>query len=527
MELSAHEISSLLARSRLLTPEEAEAAFERWHKEVQDEPEDLGQFTKWLAANRYVTDYQATLLSRGHSEGFFLQQYKILDRIGRGRMAGVYKAIHHLGQVVAIKVLPPSRAKDPVILARFQREARLAVRLQHPNVVRGYQMGEAGGHNYLVMEYLEGETLEEILQRRTKLPPAEAVRLVHQAFLGLQHIHEQGLVHRDLKPSNMMLVPAVTPGQSDTTANATLKILDIGLGRVLFDENAPVRSEDPQLTAAGVVLGTPDYMAPEQARDARSADIRADIYSLGCVLFHALTGQPPFPDSNFISQMIRHGAEKPRALKTFDPTLPKGLQPILDTLLAKDPAQRYATPIRAAEALQAFLAGTDKMPPSPEDPRLHAYVKWLETESGDLIQAPPVTTPTSSVETTALPVPPEPERPAAKTVTTAAAKMGSGRLTRPEVHSLTQARPAKPTSKPPLATTARAVESKPAVAAESFDVELVPAGAIPQATQDQQRWFDLSRRDFVMLGAGAMGVLSALVLGRILAHLLGNEDPKK
>src|SRR5262249_46314099 len=154
----------------------------------------------------------------------------------KGRMAGVYKAVHSLGQVVAIKVLPPSKAKLPQLLARFQREARLALRLKHPNVVRAFQMGEANGLHYLVMEYLEGETLDEVLQRRGKLPAVEAVPLIYQALLGLEHIHKQGLVHRDLKPGNLMLVrPA---NGCDTTLGGTLKILDIGLGKALYDEAA-------------------------------------------------------------------------------------------------------------------------------------------------------------------------------------------------------------------------------------------------------------------------------------------------
>src|SRR5437868_6322642 len=200
-----------------------------------------------MVQHRYLTDYQAGLLARGHADGFFLNEYKILERLGKGRMAGVYKAQHQLGQVVAIKVLPPSKAADANFLARFQREAKLAVRLKHPNVVRAFQTGAAGGVRYLVMEYLEGETLEEVLARRGKLPPPEAVRLIFQALQGLQHIHTQGLVHRDLKPANLMLVPAA----ATDTLRCTVKILDIGLGRALFEEGAADITTDPGLTGEG------------------------------------------------------------------------------------------------------------------------------------------------------------------------------------------------------------------------------------------------------------------------------------
>src|SRR5262249_55084346 len=148
-----------------------------------------------------------SLLRRGHTEGFFLSQYKILDRIGRGRMAGVYRAKDAEGNVVAIKVLPPSKAKDPVLLARFQREARIAQTLAHLNVLRAREVGESSGFNYLVMDYLDGETLDSILQRRRKLGIDESIELLDQALSGLQHIHELGLIHRDLKPGNMMIIP--------------------------------------------------------------------------------------------------------------------------------------------------------------------------------------------------------------------------------------------------------------------------------------------------------------------------------
>src|SRR5262249_51331406 len=157
-------------------------------------------------------------------------------------------------------------------------EARLSLLLKHHNIVRAFQMGVAEppgrGLHYLVMEYLEGETLEELIQRRAPLPPPEAVRLVYQALLGLQHMHGQGLVHRDLKPANMMLLPLGSP-QANGLPRYLLKILDIGLGRPLLDEAmSDSRMEDAQLTTEGVLLGTPDYMAPEQAKDARLADIR-------------------------------------------------------------------------------------------------------------------------------------------------------------------------------------------------------------------------------------------------------------
>src|SRR5262249_12684413 len=187
---------------------------------------------------------------------------------------------------------------------------------------------------------------------------------VRQALLGLQHLHERGLVHRDLKPANLMLVPAC--GSPDTTLGSTVKIVDIGLGRALgglLDGR-----DDPALTGEGVMLGTPDYMAPEQARDARSADIRAALCSLGCVLSHLLPGRPPFPDTNLINQMLRHASETPRPLRELNPAVPEGLQEVVSRMLAKDPAQRYPTPAHPAQPLQLFRPPTDPPPTQPHDP---------------------------------------------------------------------------------------------------------------------------------------------------------------
>ncbi len=495
MEFTVQNVCGLLIRSKLLTPDEVKAMYQRWLGEARDQADRLGPFSKWLAANRYVTEYQAGLLVRGHADDFFLGPYKILDRIGRGRMAGVYKAVHQLGQTVAIKVLPPSRARDPHTLARFLREARLAMRLKHPNVVRSFQVGQSNDLHYLVMEYLEGETLDDILQRRRQLPPPEAVRLIHQALLGLEHIREQGLVHRDLKPANLMLVPASAPGPADTTVHATVKILDIGLGRALFEETmaAAPGAEKAQLTAEGVILGTPDYLSPEQARDARTIDVRSDIYSLGCVLYHVLAGQPPFPDTNIISQMVRHATETPKPLKQFNAAVPDGLQQIVSTMMAKDPAQRYPTPERAAQALQAFLAaGNEPARAIDAEPQMKRFLTWLETTDGAI--APPPS--------------------------------GSAPLARPVAAPPTVAAPRRAHSKKRKRHTKH---KGPAVkAANQFDVELVPTPALPPpmpavAPTPASGW-SLSRRDWILLGIGAGAVIAAGVIGAAISWLNSADD---
>jgi eukaryotic-like serine/threonine-protein kinase len=508
VEFKVENICGFLIRSKLMTPDEMLAMRQRWQAEAKEAATQVPAFLKWLVGKNYVTEYQAGMLSRGHVEDFYLGDYKILERIGRGRMAGVYKAAHPSGQVVAIKVLPPSRAKSGQTLARFQREARLAVKLKHPNVVRSFQVGETKGVHFLVMEYLEGETLDEMLARRKRLPPAEAVRLIHQALLGLQHIHEQGLVHRDLKPANLMLIPAPKGGPNETTLKSNTKILDIGLAREMFDDNAPEAADKNELTGEGVLLGTPDYLAPEQARDPRTIDIRADIYSLGCALYHLLTGQPPFPDKNILNQMIRHATETPKQLAEFNPSIPEGLQQIVSWMMAKQADQRYPTPARAAQALDAFLMVTaESSKPMEESPQLRQYLTWLEkNEQNPDAPAPKPASNQTSAATAPLKPKSSPAVPAApalgvkdQAVVPKAASAKAER--RPKKRTGVKIPGAAPANAVPPPTTAAAAPfvDDPGVA-EQYDVELVEMPAAPP----QPKGFRLSKRDILMVAIGGM-----------------------
>jgi serine/threonine protein kinase len=419
-------------------------------------------------------------------------------------MAGVYKAAHPSGQIVAIKVLPPSRAKSGQTLARFQREARLAVKLKHPNVVRSFQVGETKGVYFLVMEYLEGETLDEMLVRRKRLPPAEAVRLIHQALLGLQHIHEQGLVHRDLKPANLMLVPAPKGGPNETTLKSNTKILDIGLARELFDETTlPEGVEKNELTGEGVLLGTPDYLAPEQARDPRTIDIRADIYSLGCALYHLLTGQPPFPDKNILNQMIRHATETAKPLAEFNPSIPEGLQQIVSWMIAKQADQRYPTPARAAQALDAFLmVTTESTKPVEESPQLRQYLTWLEkTEQSPNAPAPKPAENQPIAATAPLKPKSSPAPSAAPALGVKASAKAERRPKKRTGVKVPAAAPANPVAPPTVAAAAVAgpFVDDPGVS-DQYDVELVEMPAAPP----QPKGFRLSKRDILMVAIGGM-----------------------
>jgi serine/threonine protein kinase len=268
------------------------------------------------------------------------RRYRVLEVLGAGGMGVVYKAVHRLmDRVVALKVIHRHLTDRPGLVERFRREVRAAARLTHPNIVTAYDADQAGDTHFLVMEHVAGISLDREVVRRGPLPVREACDLARQAALGLQHAYERGLVHRDLKPHNLLLTPA---GQ--------VKILDFGLAHVADADNSAATP-----LSSGMVLGTPDYVAPEQARDPAQADIRADVYSLGCTLYHLLTGRPPFPDGTPLQKLLAHQECRPRALTAARADVPEALAAIVERMLSKDPARRYPTPADVVADLARFL----------------------------------------------------------------------------------------------------------------------------------------------------------------------------
>jgi serine/threonine protein kinase len=277
-------------------------------------------------------------------------RYRVLEVLGAGGMGVVYKAVHRLmDRVVALKVLDRRLTERPAFVERFRAEVRAAARLAHPNIVTAYDADQAGATHFLVMEHVAGISLEMEIERRGPLPVSEACDLIHQAALGLQHAHERGMVHRDIKPANLLLTLA---GQ--------VKILDFGLAR-LVEEDSGTATPLP----SAVVLGTPDYVAPEQARDPAHADIRADVYSLGCTLYHLLAGRPPFPGGTPLRKLLAQQECKPPALAETRADVPEALAAILERMLAKDPARRYPTPAAVAADLARFADPDPAPPPTP------------------------------------------------------------------------------------------------------------------------------------------------------------------
>jgi hypothetical protein len=270
-------------------------------------------------------------------------RYQLLDQLGQGGMGAVFRALDvSLGRHVAVKVLPAGKLADADAVARFRREAMALARLSHPGIVQAHDSGQDGERHFLVMELVEGRSLAAILAEQGRIAPTRAADVGHQAARALGHAHKSGLIHRDVKPSNLLLM-----------ADGTVKLLDLGLARFLQDQLG-----DASLTHTGAGMGTPDYCAPEQFRNAHSADPRADVYSLGCTLYHLIGGRVPFPGSSLSEKMKAHERQQPTPLEELCPEVPAGLALVVQRMMAKRPQDRFRSMAEVAEALAPYVAGS-------------------------------------------------------------------------------------------------------------------------------------------------------------------------
>jgi response regulator RpfG family c-di-GMP phosphodiesterase/serine/threonine protein kinase len=340
--------------SQLLTPQNARVLLKDYPGLSEG---DAPLLARALTARGLLTEYQVERLRAGQTFGLVLGNYRIVDWLGAGGMGVVFKAEHvHMKRPVAVKVVLTENEGNNVFLERFTSEMQVLAGLNHPNIVLAFDAGEVDvpGHKghvlrYLVMEYVSGRDLEVYVEERGPLPIPLACELVRQTALGLQHAHERGLVHRDIKPSNLLLTtPAVLENTNAGSGQQgpQVKILDFGLARLCRR----------RCTEAKVTLGTVDYMAPEQARDARSVDIRADVYSLGGTLFWLLTGQRPFnSDRAVIEELLARQHESPPSVRGLRRDIPLELDAIVSQMMARDPNDRYQTPLAVITALDDFL----------------------------------------------------------------------------------------------------------------------------------------------------------------------------
>jgi formylglycine-generating enzyme required for sulfatase activity/tRNA A-37 threonylcarbamoyl transferase component Bud32 len=325
-----------------------------------------------LIRRGWLTPYQVNQIFQGRGDELVLGSYVLLERLGEGGMGQVFKARHHkLGRIVALKIIRKERLATPSAADRFHKEIRAAARLSHPNIVHAYDAEEVDGALCLVTEYVEGIDLARLVKQQGPLPVEKACDYVQQAALGLQHVHIIGLVHRDLKPHNLLVTP-----------KGDVKILDLGLARLSVPDS---NDSGSGLTSEGVVVGTADYIAPEQAVNSHAADIRSDLYSLGCTFYFLLTGQVPFPGDDTLTKLMRHQSEVPPDVEQVRPDVPPDVAAVLRKLLAKSPEDRYQTPDEAAHALAALRG--DPAFPTADAPRRRRTRRAAPARRGVLLMA--------------------------------------------------------------------------------------------------------------------------------------------
>ena len=310
--------------------------------------EDPQALAEHLVRKGKLSRFQAKKILRGAGKGLLLGHYQVLSPIGRGGMSTVYLARdERSGELVALKLLPPSRWRNEErLLARFQREMELSRRVAHPHVAWTYESDICQRVYYIAMEYIPGKNLSRVVSEGGPLAVPRAARLMAEVASALEHAHNQGLIHRDLKPSNIMVTP-----------NDHAKVLDLGLA-LIQGEQADLQVIGGQ----GYIVGTMDYIAPEQTTDAAGVDRRSDIYSLGCTLYFALTGQPPFPGGTGRDKIRRHRREEPVPLAELAPSVPAGLARFIGQMMAKDPDARPPSAAAVEEELRSWATGDPILP---------------------------------------------------------------------------------------------------------------------------------------------------------------------
>jgi serine/threonine protein kinase len=354
------EFLDLVRKSTLLPDGKLDEVLDR-HRAAGTLPQSIDQVAGLLVREALLTFFQAKQLKLGRYKRFTIgSKYRLLELIGAGGMGAVYLCEHTLmRRLVALKVLPVEKLEDESNKERFYREARAVAALDHPNIVRAYDIDQYEKLHFLVMEYVDGTSLQEVVARyvmeKRAFDPVRAAHYIAQSAVGMQHGHELGMVHRDIKPGNLLL-----------DRSGVIKILDMGLARFFNKQQDSVTEKYDDKC----VLGTADYLAPEQAVS-NLVDIRADIYALGGTLYFLLTGQTPFPDGTIAAKLVAHQTREPRPVESYRSDVPPGLLAVLRKMMAKNPAHRYQEPIEVAEAL-AEWADRPITPPPPKEMPVHS-----------------------------------------------------------------------------------------------------------------------------------------------------------
>jgi serine/threonine protein kinase len=367
---TVHGFLKAILRSGLINREALPDLLRPLPAEQRNEPEAIAEF---LIRAGQLTRFQARKLLQGAPLGLVLGPFEVLAPIARGGMGTVYLARDRRSQqLLALKVLPPRRARaEERILARFRREMEMCQRVSHPNLAWTYEVGVNQGVYYIAMEYIPGKSLSRLIVEEGLLPVPRLARLAAEVALALDHAHMQGLIHRDLKPSNIMVTP-----------NDHAKVLDLGLALMKGEATA---GEREVIGGQGYIVGTMDYIAPEQTADPSKVDARCDLYSLGCSLYYALTGRHPFPGGTAKDKILRHRTEEPTPILQLNPTVPPGFVSLVQRMMAKDPADR---PASAAALRIDLLAWADRGPglplDRPEDAGYMEAVAQVETKESSM-----------------------------------------------------------------------------------------------------------------------------------------------
>jgi serine/threonine protein kinase len=346
---SVEEICQLIERYQLMSSKDYATMRSRWFRPDRKEVADLEAFRKWLVLNRFLTDFVAKVLLGRKSDQLVLNKYRLQDQMISGPMAGAYLALDALDRPVAIEVLSAQSAADKSVLMAFQQAAMKAMEVQHPNVGRIVDTGEAHGFYYLVKEYYQGETLEDILHRRSKLPYLQATRLMALTLAGLEALHAKGVPAGDLTADCLLLAPA----SKGSPNQRTVKILHAGVKRRLFDETAIGRS-------IAIVQGVPDELqlansCTFQVSEAGAANPADDIFRLGCIFYRCVTGQAPFAERE-PSQPSRPA----RPVAEVAPEVPEMLAAIIEQMIDPDPTKRQQKAANVAKSLRVFLAAEEQ-----------------------------------------------------------------------------------------------------------------------------------------------------------------------
>jgi len=356
---SVDSLLTALRRLQILGPQQVDEIA----RELAPRYQDPFELSEYLIEIAWLTAHQRRLLFEGRWNELAVGPYQILDRLGEGGVSEVFKAWDTVrGRDVALKVLRRRLAGRPDAVQQLRREQQAVVRLVHPNIIKTYDADQVDGLHYFAMECVEGMDLHQYVQRYGPAPVEQACDYVRQTAQGLQHAHQAGLVHRDVKPANLFLLnPPLPDGEGPVRsrpAEPVVKILDWGLARL-----RPASGEATDATAQeidaekGLLIGTADYIAPEQARDPTLVDIRADIYSLGCVFYYLLTGRPPFAGPSLMQKLLQHQEEPPPSARALRPDVGDELNVVLLRMMAKQPEERFQIPLLAAAALRRFCSG--------------------------------------------------------------------------------------------------------------------------------------------------------------------------